>query len=45
MLILLLILEVLIEKGSAAVSCLISPAIVSWRTVEHMNFLLKSITY
>ena len=34
-------LEVLIEKGSAAVSCDASRAKTVCRTVEHMNFFLK----
>ena len=39
------ILEVLIEKGSAAVSCEANRTKTVCRTVEHMNsFLLKSIT-
>ena len=38
-------LEVLIEKGSAAVSCEANRTKTVCRTVEHMNsFLLKSIT-
>ena len=38
-------LEVLIEKGSAAVSCDANKTKTVCRTVEHMNsFLLKSIT-
>ena len=37
-------LEVLIEKGSAAVSCNANRTKTVCRTVEHMNFLLKSIT-
>ena len=38
-------LEVLIEKGSAAVSCDANRTKTVCRTVEHMNFfLLKSIT-
>ena len=46
MLIFLLILEVLIEKGSAAVSCdARNRTKTVCRTTEHMNFLLKSITY
>ena len=39
------ILEVLIEEGSAAVSCDANGTKKVCRTVEHMNsFLLKSIT-
>ena len=39
------ILEVLIEKGSAAVSCNANRTKTVCRTVEHINsFLLKSIT-
>ena len=40
-----LILEVLMETGSAAVSCEANRTKTVCRTVEHMNsFLLKSIT-
>ena len=40
-----ILLEVLIEKGSAAVSCDANRTKTVCRTVEHMNsFLLKSIT-
>ena len=39
------LLEVLIEKGSAAVSCDANETKTVCRTVEHMNsFLLKTIT-
>ena len=37
-------LEVLIEKGSAAVSCNANRIKTVCSTVEHMNFLLKAIT-
>ena len=36
-----IILEVLIEKGSAAVSCDVNRTKTVCRTVEHMNFFLK----
>ena len=35
------LLEVLIEKGSAAVSCDANRTKTVCRTVEHMNFFLK----
>ena len=45
LLLLSLLLEVLIEKGSAAVSCDANRTKTVCRTVEHMDsFLLKSIT-
>ena len=43
--VILIKLEVLIEKGSAAVSCEANRTKTVCRTVEHINsFLLKSIT-
>ena len=40
-----ILLEVLIEKGSAAVSCNANRTKTVYRTVEQMNsFLLKSIS-
>ena len=36
-------LEVLIEKGSAAVSCNANRTKTVWRTVEHMNFFFIKV--